>query len=313
VKIVSVGNLSVGGTGKTPTVLELAKFLTKRGYKVSVLLRGYKRKTKGTRIVSNGENILMNVYEAGDEAFLYAKLLKGIPVVVSENRCKGAELIVERFKPDVILLDDALQHLRIERDFDVVLLTPRDLKDRVLPFGRLREPLSVLKLKGNYCLLTKTDGNPALEEFCQRLNKPFGYLRVKGYRLVVNPDVYSSEGDDESPTDRWGFELLKGKTVGVVSALGDNASFFKAIETLAERYDFKPVRFLSFPDHYHYRGVKLEKNLVWLTTFKDYFKLRENFDGKLMVVDRIVELPRSLKEKILTVVERRKEENVERD
>jgi len=280
--VVSVGNLSVGGTGKTPAVLELARYLTSKGFRVSILLRGYGRETRGTLLVSDGREVRLSVREAGDEAFLYAKLLRGVAVVVSEDRCRGAELLVREFNPDFILLDDALQHLKIRRDLDVVLLTPRDLKDRLFPFGRLREPPSVLRLKGDYCLFSKTEGaNLQLENFCSSLGKEFGYLSVKGYRLL---DPRLREVD---------FETIKGREVGVVAAVGDNDSFFKAVKELGKRYGFKPVRFLGFRDHYHYRDTRLDDGLLWITTLKDFFKLREKNEN-LAALDRLIELPESL-------------------
>ena len=280
--LVSVGNISVGGTGKTPTVMELAKYLLRKGFKVSVLLRGYRRKTKGTRLVSDGREVYLDVFDAGDEAYLYANLLKGVPVVVSENRCRGAELLVEEFKPDFILLDDALQHLRIWRNFDIVLLTPKDLKDKLLPFGRLREPPEVLWFKGDYCLLSKTNGrSEELERFCNTLGKDFGYLTVKGYKLF------------NSSLEEVDFENLRGKKVGVVAALGDNESFFNTVRVLGERYGFEPIEFLGFRDHHHHRDTYLDGNLLWITTFKDYFKLRER-NKNLLVLDRIVGLPEGL-------------------
>ncbi len=292
VKVISVGNLSVGGTGKTPTVLELAKILTSRGLKVAVLLRGYKRKSRGTLLVSDGKRTLLDVFEAGDEAYLYARLLKGVPVVVSEDRCRGAELLMREFSPDVLLLDDAFQHLRIERDFDIVLLTPKDLEDRVLPFGRLREPLSVLRLKGDYCLFSKTDKEPMLEELCRSLGKPFGYLNVKGYKLL-NP----RSGDVISPSE------LKGLKVGVVSALGDNTSFVNAVREVLKLSGIEPTEVKTYRDHHDYGDFTPSGVDVWITTYKDYFKLEKLFGGeRFLVLERLIELPRSLIERLFQLL-----------
>ncbi len=288
-KVISVGNLSVGGTGKTPTTLEIAKFLTSKGYRVAVVLRGYKREKKGTLLVSDGEQIFFSPSQVGDEAYLYARLLK-VPVAVAERRCEGVSLVVERFRPDAVLLDDAFQHLAVERDLDVVLLTPQDLRDRVLPLGRLREPPEVLKRRGDFCLFTKTEHYPPLEGFCKVLGKPYGYLKLKGFKLFT-PSL------EELP-----FETLRGKEVGVVSAIGDNRAFQKQVFQLAKMYRFEVKRVLSFRDHYHYRGVKLDPNLLWLTTFKDLFKLEGK--GHLLAVDRIFELPMELKEMVLKAVGR---------
>ena len=285
-KVVSVGNLSLGGTGKTPTTLEIAKFLTERGFKVSVVLRGYKRKKRGTLLVSDGEKLFYNPLQVGDEAFLIAYLLK-IPVAVAERRCEGIKLVWEKFKVDFVLLDDGFQHLAAHRDLDIVLLTPRELKERVLPFGRLREPLSTLKRRGDYCLLTKTEKYPPLERFCEKLGKPYGYLKLKGFKLLT-PSL------EETP-----FTTLRGKEVGIVSAVGDNRAFQQQIFYLAKRYRFKVKEVLAFRDHHTYEGVKLNPDLIWITTLKDLFKLKGK--GKLLAVDRIFELPPSLKKRLLTL------------
>ena len=291
IKVVSVGNLSVGGTGKTPTVLELAKILTSRGYKVTVLLRGYRRRTKGTLLVSDGKKTFLEVFDAGDEAYLYAKLLNGVPVAVSENRCKGAELL-KRFSPDVLLLDDALQHVRMGRDFDIVILTPRDLEDRVLPFGRLREPLSVLKLKGDYCLFSKTEKEPRLEELCLSFGKPFGYLKVKGYKLL-NP----RSGKSVSPSE------LKGLKVGAVSALGDNRLFISAVEKLLKPHGVELKEIRTYNDHFDYRNFHPAGVDVWITTYKDYFKLEKRFGGEaFLVLERLIELPQNLIERLFELL-----------
>lgn len=280
--VVSVGNLSVGGTGKTPTVENLAKFFSSKGIKTAVLLRGYKRKGRGPLLVSVGKGPLVDVSLSGDEAYLYAERLKGVAVAVAEKRCEGVKLLERAFKPQLILLDDAFQHLAIKRDFDIVLLTPRDLEEGVIPFGRLREPLEALR-RADYCLLSKTEGpNPKLEALCGKLKKPFGYLRTVGYKLL------NSEG---KPIP---FETLKGKTVGVVSAVGDNRGFQNAVGKLADEYGFRIGKILSFRDHHPYRGNELDPSLPWITTFKDFYKLREKTGAKLLVLEREMELPPDL-------------------
>ncbi len=285
-RTISVGNLSVGGVGKTPTVMELSKFLLREGFKVAILLRGYGRKSKGPLLVSEGKGPLAGVKEAGDEAYLYAKLLNGVPVAVAERRCEGLKLL-ERFKIEFLLLDDAFQHRAIERDLDIVLLTPGDLRERLLPFGRLREPLSSLK-RADYCLFSKTEGSLKLENLCTGLGKPFGYLKRVGLKLLLN-------GEREVP-----LTTLSGKRVGVVSALGDNGTFLNQVLELAEKYRFEVVKVLQFRDHFDYRGVRLMRNLAWITTFKDLYKLPSE-GVEIFVLDRVFELPESLKKAILNL------------
>ena len=281
---VSVGNLSVGGTGKTPVVFHLAKHFLQRGKRVAILLRGYKRKSKGPLVVSDGREIFLSVEEAGDEAYFYARLLK-VPVVVAERRCEGLKLLKD-FDIDLLLLDDAFQHLAIKRHYDVVLLTPKDLKEKLLPFGRLREPLEVLKGRGDYCLFTKTD-KPLreLENLCTSYGKKYGYLTLKGFRLLN----HRLEGLP--------LETLKGKELVAVSALGDNEGFKKQLLELSKKYRFEVKKFLLFRDHYDYRGFVPPKGFPIITTFKDFFKLRNlGVENDIFILEREFELPENLLE-----------------
>jgi len=137
--VVSVGNLSVGGSGKTPFVLLLGELLTARGVKFDILSRGYGRRTHGVALVEPGGS----PRKFGDEPLLLARRL-GVPVIVGEDRYE-AGLIAERtFGPQLHLLDDGFQHRALARDFDIVLVTPEDTRDRLLPAGRLRESLTSL-------------------------------------------------------------------------------------------------------------------------------------------------------------------------
>ena len=137
--VVSVGNLSVGGSGKTPFVLLLAELLKARGTKLDILSRGYRRQTRGVALV-NPEG---SAPEFGDEPLLLARRL-GVPVVVGEDRYEAGLFAEEKFGPQLHILDDGFQHRSLARDFDIVLVTADDARDRLLPKGRLREPLSSL-------------------------------------------------------------------------------------------------------------------------------------------------------------------------
>jgi tetraacyldisaccharide 4'-kinase len=137
--VVSVGNLSVGGSGKTPFVIALGELLKTRGIRFDVLSRGYGRKTRGTLVVeSDGK-----ASDFGDEPLLIARRLD-VPVVVGESRYDAGRLAEQKFQPQLHILDDGFQHRSLARDFDIVLMTENDLGDRLLPLGRMREPLSSL-------------------------------------------------------------------------------------------------------------------------------------------------------------------------
>ena len=138
--VVSVGNLSAGGSGKTPLVIALGELLQARGIRFDVLTRGYRRKTRGVLVVEkNG-----NASHFGDEPLLIARRL-GVPVIVGESRYEAGRVAEEKFQPQLHILDDGFQHRSLARDFDIVLLTEPDFDDRLLPSGRLRESLSSLR------------------------------------------------------------------------------------------------------------------------------------------------------------------------
>ena len=138
--VVSVGNLSVGGTGKTPFIIVLGELLKQRGVKFDILSRGYGRQSKGVRIVDPTGS----AREFGDEPVLLARRL-GVPLVVGEDRHAAGVAAEKAFGPQLHLLDDGFQHRALARDFDIVLVTPEDATDRLLPAGRLREPLKSLQ------------------------------------------------------------------------------------------------------------------------------------------------------------------------
>ena len=138
--VISIGNLSVGGSGKTPFVIALGELLAQRGLRYDVLSRGYRRKTRGVLIVDPSGTPA----NYGDEPLLIARRLS-IPVIVGESRYQAGRLAEEKFDSQLHILDDGFQHRSLHRDFDIVLLTADDLSERLLPSGRLREPLSSLK------------------------------------------------------------------------------------------------------------------------------------------------------------------------
>src|SRR5437868_8243007 len=138
--VVSVGNVSVGGAGKTPFVILLGELLRHRGVRLDVQTRGYGRQSKGVRVVDPGGA----ARDFGDEALLIARKVN-VPVVVGEDRYQAGLRAEQEFGPQLHLLDEGFQHRQLARDFDIVLVTPDDARDRMLPAGRLREPLGALR------------------------------------------------------------------------------------------------------------------------------------------------------------------------
>lgn len=162
VPVISIGNLVLGGTGKTPTVQHVAKLLSKNGYHPAVISRGYKGKAnKAVNIVSDGENILLSPALGGDEPYMLANLLPGIPVLTGTKRIFPCQYSIDHFETDVIILDDGFQHLSVKRDIDVVLFDSTFLagNSRVFPGGPLREPISALNRCQAFLLTSENESN----------------------------------------------------------------------------------------------------------------------------------------------------------
>lgn len=152
--VVSIGNITVGGSGKTPFLILLGELLKKQGIPCDVLSRGYGRLTRGTMMVDPGGS----PRKYGDEPLLIARKL-GVPGVVGEDRYAAGRLAEEKFGPRLHLLDDGFQHRRLAREFDIVLASPGDARDSLLPTGRLREPLSSLTRADAIVLTNDTAGD----------------------------------------------------------------------------------------------------------------------------------------------------------
>ena len=238
-RVVCVGNLSVGGTGKTPTVLALAGAATGAGLRVCILLRGYGRRGRGVRVVSDGRRVQMDWRDAGDEAVLLAQRLRGVPVVVGEDRVAAGRLTVEQFDPQVIFLDDGFQHRRLHRDADLVLVDSTDpFGGGLLPRGRLREPIAGLR-RADAVLLTRADHGDDPEGIRRRVEAvapgcPIGRAVFRPLRLR----------DLTAERDR-SLAELRGRRVFAVSGIGNPGSFHRTVQEAGGVL----VGSLAYPDH----------------------------------------------------------------
>ncbi len=288
-KIISIGNITVGGTGKTPLTIYIAELLTGIGLSVVVISRGYKGTAENTRsIVSDGQEILIDAKKSGDEPFMMAQTLLRfrIPVIVGKSRYHAGLLAIKRFKPDVILLDDAFQHLRIFRDINLVLLDGKKPfgNNYLLPRGVLREPISSLT-RGDAFIFTRTDRllTGSLSELTPIKNKTILDLPVfQTAHVPYISDSIKNNRNDPSISQPKDFGILKNRKVLAFSGIAGNLDFKNTIE----RFSCDIKSFIEFPDHHLYHDDDLKKITqaarekgvdCILTTEKDYVKIRERF------------------------------------
>ncbi|MBW2608252.1 MAG: tetraacyldisaccharide 4'-kinase [Deltaproteobacteria bacterium] len=299
-KVISIGNITVGGTGKTPMTIYVAELVQRLGYVVAVISRGYKGELEKTGgIVSNGKTVLMGPEKAGDEPFMLAGRLKNIPVIVGKDRFESGMQAVKNFNPDVIVLDDAFQHLKLKRDINLVLL---DAKrpfgiSHLLPRGILREPPSSL-LRSDAFILTRSGcapeskvekSLPGLNEFIQSRpvfktsHEPYAYIVKKG-NLVPFESISRN-------SFLYDFEFLRDRRVFAFAGIARNDDFLHTVKS----FKCDITNFLGFEDHHRYSdndlnsmfSVAEKANVEFLiTTEKDYARIanRTGWPTDLVVI-----------------------------
>jgi len=269
--VISVGNLTVGGTGKTILVIYLARLLQKKNKKVAILTRGYGRKKRGHFLVTDGQSILKNITanHCGDEPFLMAKFLKEIPIMIDKNRYRGGLNLVKQFQPDVILLDDGFQHRSLFRDLDIVLVNAQDEKSnhKILPIGLLREPWENIN-RSDVIILTKYNlrsDNSYLLKKLKNTNKTV----IKAQLISQLSSLYNQSDLD--------FNKLIKKLAFVFAGIGDTKSLIKSINKLGVK--ISGTKF--FKDHHLYNETDLNNIYIeakkvnakyLITTEKDWVK-----------------------------------------
>lgn len=265
--VISVGNITVGGTGKTPVTAHIARLLMQQGARVAVLSRGYGGSMEGRcAVVADGRSILLDAAACGDEPYLLASQLPGLIVVIGSNRYHAGCLAMEAFNPDVFLLDDGFQHLRLQRDLNILLLDARHpFGNRLtLPAGLLREPLSAA-FRADLVIHTRCPAAGVLHPLPGRTNL--------AARHQLSQLVALADGTD-SP-----FSTLAGKRVVAFAAIAEPASFFTGLQ----EQGMTLVQTLAFPDHAPYADADLERigtacrdhgADALVTTAKDSVKLK---------------------------------------
>lgn len=261
--VISIGNLTWGGTGKTALTAQMARWLTSSGYRTAVVSRGYGRQSRGFQIVSDGRQLPEDWETAGDEPYWIAHQVPEAIVLVSEDRSEAIRFL-EQDPPHVILLDDGFQNRRIARDLDLVLIDASEslLNQKVIPFGKLREPLDSLKRADALILSHSRKSHPeTLEWIAAHISVP-----------IFHADYVLVSKDQE-----W-----EGKKVAAFCALGAPNHFFKMLKDLGADL----VSRKTFRDHHAYTQENLEEiqagaiisgaNAL-VTTQKDAVKIKRSW------------------------------------
>lgn len=289
--VVSIGNLTVGGTGKTPVAEMLARELTSRGRRVAILSRGYKsvprplaqrlrnkllknREMFPPRIVSDGKRVLLDSRRAGDEPHMLAKNLSGVCVLVDKDRVKSGLHAIRHFDADLLLLDDGLQYQRLRHGIDIVLIDSQAPfgNEHLLPRGTLREPPANLR-RASYIIVTKSGPSPDMKllERLRRLNRT---------AAIIECNHAPRHWQNLLTREKLPLHSLQGRHVGALSGIARPESFEQGVRELGAQVEIAK----SFADHHRYTKKEILRFLEWcdrrsldalVTTEKDAVRFPE--------------------------------------
>jgi tetraacyldisaccharide 4'-kinase len=276
--VISVGNLTVGGTGKTPLVMWLAKVLAEKGVPTAVLTRGYKREKAAGSLLSDGKSVFLSREESGDEPYLMAQLLEEVPIFVGQDRFRNGQQALEKFGVQGVILDDGYQHLPLRRDLDIVLIDASlGFGDgHLLPRGILREPLSHLR-RAHLFLLTKVEDQEACEPLETQLHNihpvPIFHSHFEAVGFV------GPRGEED-------LRAFHGKRMIALSGVG-NPGYFSS---LLNKFGINVIREIIYPDHHVYTAKEVASLAGYMkeahgivTTEKDMVKLKNLDIGHLPI------------------------------
>lgn len=259
--VISVGNITVGGTGKTPVVEMFAKALATGGRRVAILSRGYKKKRhllhagnsdSGPLIVSDGKVIRLNSAEAGDEPYMLARNLDGVAVIVDKNRVRGGSYAIEKLGVDILLLDDGFQYLPLEKTHEILLVDSTNPfgYGRLLPRGLLREPVREIA-RANFIFLTKTEKVPETETLKQTIRQTDPEAEV--LECVHDPQFLKNIYTEEIlPLD-----TLKSRDVSALSAIAVPEGFEDTLARLGCRIKLS----FRYADHHRF-SIRELKDII---------------------------------------------------
>lgn len=269
VPVISIGNIAAGGTGKTPFTIYLAELLKNHYNKITIVSRGYGRQSSGMQLVSDGNNIILDPSNAGDEPYLIASKLPDYLVAVSEERNIAINYLVTNYKPDLIILDDAFQHRQVKRDIDIVLMHSKETYTSkfILPTGNLREYKYNLK-RADILVFTN------VETFDKNM---FGsYIRYT--ENIYNCKSNLDQLVNISLKTAGSLEVLKNKPVLALAGIAHPLNFKKALI----QKEMNIIAFQSYPDHYPFNTSDLDSIIEYceeegcqniLCTEKDLVKI----------------------------------------
>lgn len=296
--VVSIGNITAGGTGKTPMALYMARLMRQMGYRPAVISRGYRGKAeKAGAVVTDGYHLFADCATAGDEPFMMASVLKRVPVLVGRDRFQSGMRAVAAFDSDVIVLDDAFQHRRLHRDLDLVLLdAAHPLGNRhVLPRGSLREPASGLR-RADAVILTRSQSREARDSLPQMISGHVPVFRADHVPFLSG--IYGQAdclGEEISGGYSEDLSFLGAARVFAFSGIARNQEFLNMLSG----YVGSLAGFAQYPDHYCYSTRDLEKIEqkaisasadCLMTTEKDYVRIAGRLPAGIPLVVMGVEM-----------------------
>ncbi len=243
--VISVGNLTVGGTGKTPVVMHVVEQLTAQGMRVAVLSRGYRRRSQALQLlVSDGQRVLIGPDDAGDEPYLIARRCPQAVVAVGADRYALGQWVLSRLPVDCFVLDDGFQHVQLHRDVNLLLVDATDIGgiQAALPIGRLREPLSAAA-RATAIMITRVKQAKDAEAVWRHLLEANGSLQPPLLVGFAAEEFRRVGGDEQRPLD-----AFRGRSAVIFSGIGNAKSFHALVEGLG----LTVAGTLAFPDHVHY-------------------------------------------------------------
>lgn len=259
--VISVGNITTGGVGKTPVVSQIAKFFINKGEKTAIISRGYggKLSNKNINVISDGEKIYYNAELSGDEPYWLAENTKGAYVITSKNRYEASKFAVEKYGVTKIILDDGFQHRKLHRDLDIVLMDSKMGfgNEKLLPAGPLREGMEAFNRIDRLVVVSKDVEHKRAEKLAKIMGKK---MKVQTSVCYTEPDfIYNI---------KTGERLADGAEITALCAIGQPKQFYDFLG------NYKIKQTIDFDDHHSYIEAEIPESLV-VTTEKDAVKMKD--------------------------------------